>query len=332
MKLKVFIGWSGALSKEVALLVHRWLPDILHPVQTFVSPKDIKKGADWDDALKTELELTNVGIICLTKENVGKPWIHFEAGALSKSRNQARVCTLLVDCQPSDIEGPLTTLQATAASSRDDMLQLAHGINECLGEMSLGEQQLLRSFGRCWDEFRETLKTAIDKHKPSGERDTSEAAANEPANDDSQRILQELLDNTRRLLAGKSAGSRIDNEQWPMMPKLSKFSSIQSFDIDSWNELMRFSELDSNRDLAALEESAPSYNEGSLSFSISALDDLGKLEKFERLKDTLDGAPDVREYIRERMAEVLGLEVREIRVGIRNANIYGAPPRALYSL
>jgi hypothetical protein len=66
--------------------------------------------------LAKALEGAELGILCLTKENLSSPWILFEAGALSKSMSEGRVVPLLVDLQPTDLDGPLSQFQAITAT------------------------------------------------------------------------------------------------------------------------------------------------------------------------------------------------------------------------
>src|SRR5438309_2275445 len=47
-----------------------------------------------------------------TPENVGAPWVLFEAGALAKSMQGARVIPLLFNLGIGDITGPLAQFQA----------------------------------------------------------------------------------------------------------------------------------------------------------------------------------------------------------------------------
>jgi len=79
--MKVFISWSGPRSHQVALALRSWLPAILPHVAPWVSSEDIAKGARWTIALGSELGSTSFGIICLVPENLGEPWVVFEAGA-----------------------------------------------------------------------------------------------------------------------------------------------------------------------------------------------------------------------------------------------------------
>ena len=81
--MKVFLSWSGDVSQQVAIALHKWLPYVLQRVKPFLSSSDISAGENWVDLLAEELQNTNYGIICVTPYNIRKPWINFEAGALS---------------------------------------------------------------------------------------------------------------------------------------------------------------------------------------------------------------------------------------------------------
>ncbi|HEX6731260.1 MAG TPA: hypothetical protein VF074_14645, partial [Pyrinomonadaceae bacterium] len=91
--MSVFICWSGTRSHEIAKAVEKLLKDMKVP-RVFVSDH-IEKGAAWFDTILVELQESQVGIVCLTSENLGSPWMHFEAGALARglspeSKNTAR--------------------------------------------------------------------------------------------------------------------------------------------------------------------------------------------------------------------------------------------------
>lgn len=82
--MKVFVSWSGDLSKNVATELKKWLPCIIQSLEVFFSPEDIEKGDNWDSKISNELSKCNYGIVCLTSENTSAPWINFEAGELQK--------------------------------------------------------------------------------------------------------------------------------------------------------------------------------------------------------------------------------------------------------
>jgi hypothetical protein len=83
--MKVFISWSGERSQALAQALRDWLPLVLHYVEPWLSQSDIEPGERWASEVSKELEVSNFGIICVTKENTESPWILFEAGALAKS-------------------------------------------------------------------------------------------------------------------------------------------------------------------------------------------------------------------------------------------------------
>jgi hypothetical protein len=110
--MKVFISWSGETSRAMAEQLRDWLPLVLHYVEPWMSDVDIDAGDRWADSVAKELEASNFGVICVTRENVSSPWILFEAGALAKSLKSSRVIPLLLDLDFQDISGPLAQFQA----------------------------------------------------------------------------------------------------------------------------------------------------------------------------------------------------------------------------
>lgn len=155
--MKVFISWSEARSKAVAEALYSWLPTIIQPVRPWMSEHDIDKGTRGLPAISRQLEETQFGIICLTPENLGAPWLLFEAGALSKSQDQARVWTFLYGLEHTDIRGPLAQFQHTKMGM-DDVQRLLRAINTAQGEPLITERQLDTAFNRGWAEFERQLK------------------------------------------------------------------------------------------------------------------------------------------------------------------------------
>ncbi len=131
-----FISWSGEPSKQLAQALRDWLPSTLQYVKPYFTPADIEKGTKWDNEISKELEASNVCIIALTRESLNSKWIMFEAGAISRSSDKARVCGILFDLEPTDIEGPLEKFQKTKFS-KEDMFKLLTDINSNAGENAL---------------------------------------------------------------------------------------------------------------------------------------------------------------------------------------------------
>lgn len=154
--MKVFISWSGPLSKQIAVILHEWIQDVIQAIKPWMSGVDIDKGARWSSEIAIQLQDTKAGIICVTPDNQDAPWLNFEAGALSKAVETSRVCTYVFQMKPSDLKGPLTQFQATE-TSEEDTWKLVTTLNKALGEQSLPDNKLRISFDRCWGELRSKL-------------------------------------------------------------------------------------------------------------------------------------------------------------------------------
>lgn len=186
MATKVFISWSGDLSRKLAEALRSWLPAALQYVKPYFSPDDIEKGAKWNSEIAKELETSNVGVICLTQDNTEKPWILFESGALSKSLDKARVCTLLFNLDAADIKGPLTSFQATKFI-REDFKRLVSTINNTAGESKLETSVLDSVFDMWWPRLEKQV-TEIIKMQDNGAKRERRSERD---------ILEEILELTR---------------------------------------------------------------------------------------------------------------------------------------
>jgi hypothetical protein len=160
---KVFISWSGDLSNKLADAVRQWLPGVLQFVKPYFTPSDIEKGTKWASSIAGELESSDIGIICLTKENLAKPWILFESGALSKNLESSRVCTLLFGIDSTDLKGPLTTFQTTKFE-KSDFKKLVKSINNTGGDSKLEENVLDQVFDMWWDKLESQINEIIASH------------------------------------------------------------------------------------------------------------------------------------------------------------------------
>jgi len=186
MSTKVFICWSGELSRKLAEALRNWLPSALQYVKPYFSPDDTEKGTRWNSEISQELETSAVGIICLTQENIEKPWILFESGALSKSLDHSRVCTLLFDLDASDMKGPLICFQATKFT-REDFKRLLNTINNASGESRLESTVLDQVFAKWWPDLEKQIAEILGGHEKSRVRKVR------PDRD----ILEEILELTR---------------------------------------------------------------------------------------------------------------------------------------
>lgn len=155
--MKVFISWSGKKSCEVAKILKKWIPCIIQSVEPYFSSADIDKGARWSTDIAKELEIASFGILCVTKENLNSSWLNFEAGALSKSIDKAKVCPFLLGMKPSDIkDSPILQFQMTSIN-KEDVFQLFLSINKCLEDKKLDENVLTTTFETFWPPIYDEL-------------------------------------------------------------------------------------------------------------------------------------------------------------------------------
>lgn len=201
--MKVFISWSGELSKKVAIIFREWLPSVIQSLEPFVSSEDIEKGTRWNTDIAKELKESTFGIICVTKDNLKEPWLNFEAGALSKELENSFVAPFLLDVKPSDLkDSPISQFQATSFTT-DDLNRLIKTLNTA-AENSLQADNLERTFNLWYPDLKDKLSNLKPAIKETKNNNSSVIQSD---------ILEELLEisrNTQRLL-GNSDNKILNN-------------------------------------------------------------------------------------------------------------------------
>ena len=196
--MEVFISWSGDRSGKVAEALRDWLPNVIQSVTPLMSASDIDKGSRWSNELAIHLDDAQFGLICLTQENLGAPWLLFEAGALSKSIENSRVVPYLYRVTQAQIEGPLAQFQ-TALATRDSTLDVIKSINGASGENGLEATRLEKAFETWWPNLENTLNSIPE---PAGEAPPSRSNSD---------ILEEVLHLCRQM--SRRGVPNIDFEQ-----------------------------------------------------------------------------------------------------------------------
>ena len=188
--MKVFITWSGDRSKAIAEALHEWLPSVIQAVDPWISISDIDKGARWMEEIARHLEQADVGVVCLTSENLESPWLLFEVGALSKAllkdEKKPLVCTYLLDLEPKNVALPLGQFQHTKAE-KEDTRKLMHTINRALGDKALSAEKVDETFDLWWPKLEKCLNSIPPQEQPERQRSTEE-------------MLEEILAGIRSLL------------------------------------------------------------------------------------------------------------------------------------
>jgi len=187
--MKVFISWSGETSKQLAIAIKEFLPNVIQAVRVYFSPDDLTKGSRWNSEISKELDESKIGIICLVKENREAPWIMFEAGAISKNIDNSKVCPILFDMDPSDLTGPLTQFQG-AKFSKEELFKVLNMINLELQDQRLPQDTLNKSFEVWWPEFEIKIQQVISSPKPASKTDYVRP---------DREILEEVLGLTRQI-------------------------------------------------------------------------------------------------------------------------------------
>lgn len=160
---------------------------VMNNVEPFVSSKDIYAGTRWQLEISAQLESTNFGIVCVTKENQRAPWLNFEAGALAKAVDASRVIPLAIDLKPSDIELPLGQFQAQSADAAG-VTEICRAINGSM-QQALDPNLLVRAVTKWWPDLEADLASAAAKAStPTGSRSRSE-----------RELLEEVLNTVRDL-------------------------------------------------------------------------------------------------------------------------------------
>lgn len=193
--MKVFISWSGARSKSIAHSLREWLPDVIQDVKPFMSESDIGAGVRWATDLTKNLEDTDVGILCLTPENLTAPWLLFEAGSLAKKLEISRVIPYRLALKATEVPFPLAQFQSVDAN-REGTLTLIKTLNNSR-EHPIETERLERVFSRLWVHLEKELATASVLH------------AERPPQRNEKEILEEILQLTRN----QQRGLVVDSEK-----------------------------------------------------------------------------------------------------------------------
>jgi hypothetical protein len=231
--MKVFISWSGERSKLVAQAVREWLPTVIQAVKPYFSPDDVAKGTRWSSEIALELQASSFGILCVTPDNVDAPWMVFEAGALSKSLDKARVCPLLFNLEPTAISGPLSQFQS-ARFDKAEVERLVRAMNKELGESALAPNVLDKVFEMWWPHLQTRITQIENTPAPEGK------TSREPAD-----MLDELLALSRNIATAVQARRGPVSQLRPLNQ-----NTLDALVAD-WRELVHIAASSSDENLIA---------------------------------------------------------------------------------
>jgi len=222
--MKVFISWSGDLSRQVAEILREFLPYMIQDLQVFMSEHDMPSGVRWGLQLAKQLENSEFGIICLTPDNLQSPWLLYEAGALTK-HIEDRACGLLLNrLKISEVKDPLAQFH-NRPFEKSEFKKLLRDVNSRVSN-PLNEQQLQRVFEKWWpdlqQQYDELLKKSVSNPKIQVQRDEKD-------------LLEEILMKVRGLERRLETSSAFA----PARSSDAMFSEIMDALNDNQRQLLR---------------------------------------------------------------------------------------------
>lgn len=185
--MNIFISWSGETSMKIAEELKNWIPKVLQSAKPYYTPSDIDKGTTWETEINQKLSECLVGLICLTVDNTEKPWILFEAGALSNRLDKSKVCPILFGLKKAEVTGPLARFQLTDFN-KTDFFKLIQSINKSLEENAIDGSLLLEVFDAFYPKFEEKINGILSKESSGGSKPKRTERS----------ILEEILDLVRK--------------------------------------------------------------------------------------------------------------------------------------
>jgi hypothetical protein len=201
-KMKVFFCWSGDQSKMVAEVLASWIGQVIQAVEPWIST-GISKGKRWQQEIGDHLEDARAGVVCLTRDIIDSAWIHYESGALAKSK-EAYLYTFLLDLQVTDIKEPLSWFQSTKGEE-GDVRKLIHDLNKLVGETggrTLSDKDIDELFDYNWPRLDEKLQELSRKVEPKL-----------PARSE-REMIQETLQAVRELGRMVQDQAAVSRDEW----------------------------------------------------------------------------------------------------------------------
>ncbi len=166
--MKIFISWSGDLSRDVAKALHSWLPIVIPAAEPFMSEIDIHSGHRGQDVIARNLEDCDIGIVCLTRTNVERPWVNFEAGAISKRLGKSTLIPFYIGMRRSDlpVHSPFHQFQDVSLDERY-VLKMVLSINRSVGPEAENDAVIEDRFEGAWSRLEGQVQVAIKQDRLS---------------------------------------------------------------------------------------------------------------------------------------------------------------------
>ena len=188
--MALFIGWSKKTSKKIAEALCDYIAKVNPYIVPFVSSVNIAPGKIWRDRLSGILRESHYGILCMTKENLQAPWLHYEAGVLSMATSlnnpdgEPRIAPLLFGVESASLSNPLSYYQS-APLTKDKFLDLMREANEICIKLYGKELLTLGSNARMEQAFLfpDELNKRVDEYYPELQEEINKILASGGSDD-----------------------------------------------------------------------------------------------------------------------------------------------------
>ena len=228
--MKLFLSWSGARSRQIANTYNKWIKYMFPTLETYISTEDIEPGRRWRESIESGLEETYFGMLFLTPENLESRWIYYEAGSLSKGKNDSHVIPMLYQLEAGKLQEPLSAFQSMNFE-KHDMLKVVKTINREMAEVM--EEPLLKEI---FDKWWETWEVEADKFPANIEEIGESIKLKDAAQMDIQGQIEEVLTRLRQQDGKENVAKtprlhEMDNDKFKMQELEDFADAIREVDI-----------------------------------------------------------------------------------------------------
>lgn len=125
-KNRAFISWSGEKAKMCSDFLSELLNRIFEENDVIFYSRHIVDGRMWIQEIDKALKESKIGIILVTREDISRPWLNFEAGALYASKQDSLVIPVFIDIEDrvALAEHPLRLFQSRVHFDLEGIMHL----------------------------------------------------------------------------------------------------------------------------------------------------------------------------------------------------------------
>ena len=158
-KPTIFISWSKPLSNKIAGSIKCCLETIFCDyIEAYFSEKDLESGILMQN-INSAMRRSEIGIICLTRENLSRPWLAYELGFMSGLR--IRVYPIMFGIDQTQIQNTLFA-PLTVYDFENGLREVIRKVYEKLPYSSLLGTHFNNVFERALQDCFESIRNIID--------------------------------------------------------------------------------------------------------------------------------------------------------------------------